>query len=330
MVCLPTSYNAVMWSADGSRLYYTIYDGTTGHINLRTMDARGGDDHLLVSDAGFAAPSPDGKWILYQEINLVTGGSAVFSLLDLSTREIHKLGDLGPAPGWSPDGKSILYAPLGASSPITVMDVDTGKTRTVIDPLPDAAYGDGFPQWSPEGDLIAFLSDRDGPVGLYVVAPDGTGLERAEAPDEDTCTTQGFHADNMLAGWSADGKQLAYARICQSTTLNVLALDGKRASWSYSAAYVYPVIWSPEGGRILFVAQTGNANSELIVANADGSDMKTLGSSISQAAWSPDGQRIAYIGWVSSGLIDIYSMAYDGSDVKKLTSNPGVGVICPH
>jgi Tol biopolymer transport system component len=37
---------------------------------------------------------------------------------------------------------------------------------------------DTQPEWSPDGEWIAFLSDRSGHVDLYVVHPDGTGLRR--------------------------------------------------------------------------------------------------------------------------------------------------------
>ena len=48
-----------------------------------------------------------------------------------------------------------------------------------IAPLTDGSHYDNFPQWSPNGDLILFTSDRAaGDFELYVIRSDGSGLRR--------------------------------------------------------------------------------------------------------------------------------------------------------
>ena len=46
----------------------------------------------------------------------------------------------------------------------------TGQTR-----LTNNAGDDRSPTWSPDGQKIAFASDRDGNVEIYVMNADGTG-----------------------------------------------------------------------------------------------------------------------------------------------------------
>jgi Tol biopolymer transport system component len=44
---------------------------------------------------------------------------------------------------------------------------------------------DGDPAWSPDGQRIAFISDRDGNDEIYVMNADGSGQQRLTRTPED-------------------------------------------------------------------------------------------------------------------------------------------------
>ncbi len=50
-----------------------------------------------------------------------------------------------------------------------------GSDRTVV---VDDLGNDAWPEWSPDGDWIAFTGDRDGGTDIFVVRPDGSDLTR--------------------------------------------------------------------------------------------------------------------------------------------------------
>jgi Tol biopolymer transport system component len=91
------------------------------------------------------------------------------------------LGALLPALNISAAGQerpvkpSIVLTRLGPSSiQLFISDADGSAER----PLLNSDSRDYDPVWSPDGQWIAFTSERNGSADLYRVKPDGTGLER--------------------------------------------------------------------------------------------------------------------------------------------------------
>jgi Tol biopolymer transport system component len=93
-------------------------------------------------------------------------------------------------PSWSPDGKRLVYRVAGAEEGLRIVNVEDGKITQLT-----TGY-DNFPGWSPNGDLIAFTSFRDGDFEIYTIRPDGTGIKRLTND----------HGNNAHGAWSADGE----------------------------------------------------------------------------------------------------------------------------
>ncbi len=109
-------------------------------------------------------------------------------------------------PRLSPDGTKIALD-------IWVWDLTrTTLTRLTFDPRLDAA-----PAWTPDGQRIAFLSEREGPRKLFWWAADGTGsVERLSESAN----------DQYPSSFSPDGAQLAFMDTLDD--LAVLTLTGDR------------------------------------------------------------------------------------------------------
>jgi len=78
------------------------------------------------------------------------------------------------------------------------------------------AADDYDPTWSPDGQWIAFTSERDGSADLYRVKPDGTSLERlTDSPAYDD-----------QASFSPDGQQLVFVTTRAGGTGDLWILSG--------------------------------------------------------------------------------------------------------
>ena len=82
-----------------------------------------------------------------------------------------------------PTKPSIALTRIGPSSiQLFVSDADGSAER----PLLNSDSRDYNPVWAPDGQWIAFTSERNGSADLYRVKPDGTGLERlTDSPNYD-------------------------------------------------------------------------------------------------------------------------------------------------
>ena len=212
-----------------------------------------------------------------------------------------------------------------------------------VDLTNDAAT-DLYPEWSPDGTQIAFMTTRHtpGPAGdIYIMNADGTNQRRL-TPDS---------REMFGLSWSPDGMRIAVAQLVPGSTnqdILVLNTDGSgetnitnypgrdsSPSWSpdgtqiafesdrLGATEIYLMgpngesphrltnggsavkpDWSPDGSKIAFGAATG-----ISVVNNDGSGLVTFASAFHAAAWSPDGSQLA-MGDSTGLLIDTPAGAY--------------------
>lgn len=272
--------------------------------------------------------SPQGDRILFQSTR--HGNSELYAL-SLVTGETRRITvDLGNdvQASWAPDGERIVFASdrdrdsySGRSRyQLYVADSDGGNIRRLI----ESEAADFMPRWSPDGRWIAFLSDRSGHLGLYVVSVDG-GEPRALLPAS-------WDASAGNPSWSPDSQRVAFdADRGSGYEIYTVGLHGDRVT-NVTASQDdewYPA-WSPDGSQILSGVLTGtreDGTHQLVAFEVDG-PMRwglTVATPRDEHArdwwpsWSPDGTQVVFVSR-RDGPWRLYLIDADGTGERALTT----------
>ena len=166
-----------------------------------------------------------------------------------------------------------------------------------------------LPAWSPDGNKIAFTSDRDGNGEIYVMNIDGS------APVNLTHTA----AWDGYAAYSPDGSKIAY---WSGSNLHVMNADGSEQT-DLGVEGQKPA-WSPDGNQIAFHRWV-SGDREIFVMDADGSNVTQLtGDHYGNAhpRWAPDSETIVFASLLNAGQWNIHTVKADGSDMKRVIESP--------
>jgi TolB protein len=222
----------------------------------------------------------------------------------------------------SPDGKRLVYIMvIAGKEQLFSMNVDgSDSTQLTRD---DADHED--PSWSPDGKRIAFVLIAGGKNRIAVMNIDGSNVEVLTPPEQNT----------IHPNWSSDSKQIIYC------TNDDLKPPAKNTAEIYSidleTKKVTPIItggintygsWSPDMRQIVFRKIIGEENSEVFLANANGSNQRNLTNNPffdGWPAWSPDEKLIAFASNRRGHGYQIFVMNPDGSNVRLVANTEGRG-----
>jgi Tol biopolymer transport system component len=145
---------------------------------------------------------------------------------------------------------------------------------------------DRGPRWSPDGNLIVFESRRSGTWDLWLVRPDGSGLQRLT---DDS-------GNDRQATWSPAGGRVAFVSDRGgSPDLYLLELGGRPQRLGAWEGRESQPDWAPDGRRLVFVSDR-DGEARLWTVSVDGGIPRPLTVAPFAAAsprWSPDGTVIA-------------------------------------
>ncbi|GAP06436.1 periplasmic component of the Tol biopolymer transport system [Anaerolinea thermolimosa] len=230
-------------------------------------------------------------------------------------------------PAWSPERCQVAYVRFTEEGheDIFLMFADgSGIRRLTTSPAREI-----FPDWSPDGRQISFISDQDGSRNLYVMNADGTNQHQLTDKSSLARADGGYV---QWQQWSPDGEEIAFTfnpGKGQGTGIYVIHPDG--SGLREIAPGGHEPAWSPDGSKIYFLSnETGQV--EIWVVNRDGSGRRQISHLMGtlfidhSLRVSPDGTQLAFYGTgpeVTRVGTEIYVLGADGQNLRNISHAEG-------
>ena len=199
---------APSWSPDGKTVTYTAFEGAVSHLVAGGTNIADADEDVFP----FRAHWPSANQVLYTadgkiKTRSASGGPArtiefaaeVAFTRAAFTPKRRASAPQGPQPvrgvmhpAISPDGAQVVFAALGDLWLMPTSSAEAAPQRITND-----SFIDTDPAWSPDGTRLAFSTDRDGSMDLWI-RDMRSGAERKIAPRA------------MSAAWSPDSTRIAF------------------------------------------------------------------------------------------------------------------------
>ena len=220
---------------------------------------------------------------------------------------------------WSPDGKFLVspdrLLPDGPYQ-ILLISPDTLEWRQLTF-APQNSFGDLHPQFSPDGQNVAFCRSSGTGTGtqeIYIVPIVGGEPKRL--------TFDGMHIECLA--WTADGREIVFAsdRGGLLSLWRIAASGGTVEPFSVGEMGASAPSISSQGNRLAFVKKIEDTNIYRLSLDRSRRNEPTRIASSTQRdgnpGISPDGKRIAFES-ERSGQHEIWLSDSDGSNVSRLT-----------
>jgi Tol biopolymer transport system component len=274
-----------------------------------------GDITYLVNRSRNTKPSPDGKIIVY--MNMEDGFLYNYDITSKTKRKI-----LQPDSGsylrdwsgsWSPDGKYILYAIDHGTSQGFPSIYITNNAQNTFSRITNWNNVETEPVWSPDYQWIAFTSDKSKAGlqnGSFVGATDIFVVSTKCVINIETCkdsfikqlTNTGTKGDVTNPSWNPNSSNLGFIYINGQTgdqDICLVDLNGNVKNLTNTPDYFENVFsWSPDGEKLVLRRSNDDAGTDLFILNiSDGVTNKITNSPETTEGipyWSPDGKEIAF------------------------------------
>ena len=288
-----------MWH--GETLYFLSDRGPNERYNLWALDLENGATrqvtHFTDFDITFPAIGPSdivfqagGRLHLLELAGETHREVAVEVVTDLSTLRPQRLdvGDQILSAGISPSGARAVVAARGE---IFTLPAEKGVVRQLTR---RSASAERYPAWSPDGEKIAYWSDRTGEYELTLRDAKGDG-------EEETLTELGAGYRYQLF-WSPDSKKIAF--LDNTQTIRILDVEsgeltrvdrGRR--WIHPSLQGVELAWSPDSRYLAYHRHLDNEQTAIFLFDTSSGEARQVTSGYyndSGPVFDPGGEYLYY------------------------------------
>ncbi|KAJ5614985.1 hypothetical protein N7537_000099 [Penicillium hordei] len=301
-----------------------------GTSELYVANVDGTEERPLLSNPIYeyhATFSPDGEWITFTGERNADGNSDIYRVRTDGSdlEELVATSSMEDSAVVSPNGKQIAYVSTanGYKANIWVMDLESGKKWNLTDTASTAANNslpNGYfrPAWSPDGQWIAFSSDRNSgwyghgdptfqgvtgwehtqELSIYAIRPNGSDFRRV-------ASKTGYSLGSPK--WSPNGERIIFYEMTRENTWNahrpesIDSANSTLVSVKFTTGADRRVEVQGTGVKIFpqylpnsTVAYFGKGSGIEGFHTTAGGYVNTTSEVIRSPAWSPDGKKVVY------------------------------------
>ena len=284
------------WSPDGTKIVFQNTEGTKSDI--RVIDVKTRESKWITDDFVMDLHpvwSFDGAYVFFSSYR--TGGINIWSIpVDLDGTAAGAMEQITAGPGHDVDldvprsADRLVFAILKQNAELWRLPVDpasgaaTGPPEQVVAGSRENTRG----AWSPDGERVAFGSDRGGEMNLWLLSlKDGKSRR----------ITSGAGGDYQ-PNWSPDAKSLVFfSGRAGAIDIWRYDFDGERLTrLTRGEGININPFFSPDGRRVVFMSDR-DGRLEVFVMDADGANVRqltTCGTTGHFLRWSADGTRVVF------------------------------------
>jgi Tol biopolymer transport system component len=305
-----------VWSADGRYLYFSSNRGGSMNLWRIAIDASTG------GPVGRAEPVTTGAGADSQHASISADGRRMVYVARVESQNVQRIafdpqtaqtsGVAGSVtrgsrafaqPDPSPDGRRLAFNSSGRQEDIFLSNIDGSGLQQ----LTDDRYIDRAARWSPDGERIAFYSDKSGANEIWTVRRDGSERQQLTR-------SPGAH----YPVWSPDGRSMAYS----THAPNGAFVFDVFTPWDRQKPRQLPAIadptqtfevwgWSPDGRRLAGQKHLADLSHAGIAVHELGTDRIDWLTNFGEwPVWLKDNKRLLFSHQGKLFLIDSVTRKY--------------------
>jgi Tol biopolymer transport system component len=213
----------------------------------------------------------------------------------------------------SPDGKWLAFdSNLNGNQDIFKMPVSGGEAQQLT-----RNHGDNFnPSWSPDGTEITFHSLVNGNRDAFIMTSSGANVRPVIATA----------SQEMIPYWAAPN--VVYFLVRPDSIFEIRRIGKPPREWGKPRLVLRgsPIVRTPDGQRLAYMAFDGARGPRLEVTSTDGSNKRIIpaaevlkwGYEFGTLFWSGDSQRLYIPLRENSGISTIWQFPLDGTPLRRV------------
>jgi Tol biopolymer transport system component len=216
-------------------------------------------------------------------------------------------------PALSRDGQRLAYSQRQVRQNIWRVELAGGSEAAGAPrELLPSTREDGWPQYSPEGARIAFVSNRSGSRQIYICDAGGANLVRL--------TSLAGGVERPYPGWSPDGRTIVFAATAAGNT-DLFVVDvqgGPPRRLTFEPLTEYQPQWSKDGTWIYFASDRTGEPQIWKMPGGGGEAVQVTEHGGEGPFESPDGRYLFYVKAGAGGADQLWRRLLSGGGEQQV------------